>query len=205
MKLQGLETRATTFGNRQREKHIHLQSKQRERLGNPALKERPISSTYVHNAAQPHLMGLGFNGSALPSLGISTFSGNSIAVTSKSYDKTTVRHFRTVDARIDMTDYATKDGDLSGSRPPRTFPPAPAIRGESASSASPYSPIDPGTDTIRLLRLEGSQSGAIRGSLIHCPLSSDPKYTALSYAWGSPDDPKEISINGITVSVRQNL
>lgn len=72
--------------------------------------------------------------------------------------------------------------------------------------ASPYSPVDPASDTIRLLRLEQSVNlKGIRGTLIHCSLSRAPRYTALSYAWGSPELPKEIQLNGMTVLIRRNL
>ncbi|KAK4446693.1 heterokaryon incompatibility protein-domain-containing protein [Podospora aff. communis PSN243] len=78
------------------------------------------------------------------------------------------------------------------------------MEGKSSPLTSPYAPIDPASDTIRLLRLEGDRTG-IHGSLIHCSLSNAPKYTALSYAWGSPESPSEIKINGLPVSIRRNL
>ncbi|KAK0618923.1 heterokaryon incompatibility protein-domain-containing protein [Immersiella caudata] len=107
-----------------------------------------------------------------------------------------------------MTDDPSNDCDLTGSGLPRMIPPIPCISGieiNGALSASPYTPIDPSTDTIRLFRLEGGLDDTIRGSLIRCSLSTASRYTALSYEWGSPDNPKEICINGIAVQIRRNL
>jgi hypothetical protein len=45
---------------------------------------------------------------------------------------------------------------------------------------------------------------------VHCllksfPLSTCPSYTALSYTWGSPPDTQEITVNGNSFPVRENL
>ncbi|KAL8845699.1 MAG: hypothetical protein Q9221_009150 [Calogaya cf. arnoldii] len=61
-----------------------------------------------------------------------------------------------------------------------------------------YQPLDPEAKTIRLLRLlPGSFENDICVSLETTVLCEDsiPKYEALSYAWGSTEDPADISIS----------
>jgi hypothetical protein len=41
--------------------------------------------------------------------------------------------------------------------------------------------------------------------LVHVNLASKPRYTALSYAWGSPETPCTISIEGNSINIGQNL
>lgn len=73
----------------------------------------------------------------------------------------------------------------------------------------PYKPLDSSVDTIRLMvlhpRQEGEDETVVRCSLIHTDFLSKPEYEALSYTWGNRSPSKHISINGIEVSVRENL
>lgn len=68
-----------------------------------------------------------------------------------------------------------------------------------------YTPLEPGT--IRLVHLHpAAKSNAdVVCSLEHARLDGNLRYQALSYVWGSQDDPREIRINGTTVFVTQNL
>ena len=68
-----------------------------------------------------------------------------------------------------------------------------------------YSPIDPSTDIIRLIQITRDDAGNIQGSLSRCSLSKSPKYIALSYAWGSAANLKDIRVNSHLVQIRQNL
>ncbi|KAI7778819.1 hypothetical protein LA080_001600 [Diaporthe eres] len=68
-----------------------------------------------------------------------------------------------------------------------------------------YTPLEPGT--VRLVQLHpasDSKAGVVC-SLEHARLGGNPRYQALSYVWGSQDDPREIRLNGTTVLVTQNL
>lgn len=68
-----------------------------------------------------------------------------------------------------------------------------------------YTPLEPGT--IRLVHLHPASDlkADVVCSLEHARLNGNPRYQALSYVWGSLDDPREIRLNGITVLVTQNL
>lgn len=54
----------------------------------------------------------------------------------------------------------------------------------SAAQSSPFSPLDPSLRQIRLLRVEPSPSD-LSAVLETVSLDDDPKYTALSYTWGT--------------------
>ena len=69
-----------------------------------------------------------------------------------------------------------------------------------------YGP-DLATGRIRLLTLHPSTNSEdrIRCTLNEVSLDDKPEYEALSYAWGLPEDVKEILVNGRIVTVRVNL
>ena len=59
---------------------------------------------------------------------------------------------------------------------------------------------------IRLLKLHDVQPDSdLRGTLRVVNLSDLPKYYAISYTWGSPEDSKQIFINAIAYPIRKNL
>ncbi|RYO96317.1 hypothetical protein DL763_003290 [Monosporascus cannonballus] len=60
-------------------------------------------------------------------------------------------------------------------------------------------------DEIRLLRIQPDSHPVISCELIHVPLSQEPLFWALSYAWGSTENPETILINGGQFSVTANL
>lgn len=68
-----------------------------------------------------------------------------------------------------------------------------------------YTPLEPGT--IRLVHLHpASDSKAdVVCSLEYARLSDKPRYQALSYVWGSQNEPKESLLNETTVLITQNL
>lgn len=74
-----------------------------------------------------------------------------------------------------------------------------------------YQPIDPNTNTIRLLRLfQGRRyynDELICGELFEAeiPHDRDDTYEALSYTWGDPTRTKTITINDQKVAVTTNL
>ena len=55
---------------------------------------------------------------------------------------------------------------------------------------------------IRLLSMneDGSYTLETFKNLYHCP-----RYVALSYTWGSPEEPREVLLNGYSFSIRRNL
>jgi hypothetical protein len=60
-----------------------------------------------------------------------------------------------------------------------------------------YKPLV-GKDEIRLLHLKHGETGGLKGQLLDVRLADNPTYEALSYAWGPPDKPYEITLpNGI--------
>jgi len=93
-----------------------------------------------------------------------------------------------------------------------TFPPLPAEVSDSdadpgAKAGDPphiYRPLRP--DDIRLLILNpGTDDEPIECYLEQWSLSKVKPFLALSYVWGSPEDPATIHLNGHPVSVTRNL
>ncbi|KAK8090459.1 hypothetical protein PG997_005420 [Apiospora hydei] len=70
-----------------------------------------------------------------------------------------------------------------------------------------WQPLDPARAEIRVLDLQPSQCGteAISCQMRTTSLRDEPQYEALSYVWGSPDNPKEIHLNGTAHPVTRNL
>ncbi|KAK8041669.1 hypothetical protein PG993_006192 [Apiospora rasikravindrae] len=70
-----------------------------------------------------------------------------------------------------------------------------------------WQPLDPTREEIRVLDLQPSQCGsqAISCQMRTTSLQEEPQYEALSYVWGSPDNPKEILLNGVAHPVTRNL
>ncbi|KAH7317337.1 heterokaryon incompatibility protein-domain-containing protein [Rhexocercosporidium sp. MPI-PUGE-AT-0058] len=87
------------------------------------------------------------------------------------------------------------------------------LAGPTQPSAMEHSPTnkiygpDLATGFIRLLTLQPSTNPAVQISctLTKVSLDDEPEYEALSYAWGSPGDEREILINGDIALVRENL
>jgi hypothetical protein len=84
------------------------------------------------------------------------------------------------------------------------------------SLAYSYRPLDLHKNEIRLVILQAQgRGGGIECSIIHASLNlsggeygvifDQTEYNALSYTWGSPDIMKNISIDGQTCPVRENL
>lgn len=74
-----------------------------------------------------------------------------------------------------------------------------------------YKPLDRSADSIRLLVLDKisrptpSSSGHITCRLITTKFADKPKYEALSYTWGSPNNLGTILVDGHKMIVRENL
>lgn len=72
-----------------------------------------------------------------------------------------------------------------------------------------YSPLDPTTDTIRLLQIEkGARSDRIRCRLFESYPEDQKRgttYKALSYTWGGPGSELSTEINGHSLEVKENL
>jgi hypothetical protein len=68
-----------------------------------------------------------------------------------------------------------------------------------------YSPLI--HDEIRLLHVHpaGDAGGRIICDIYKKRLSEKPEYAALSYTWGDPTEPKEITLNGSSFPVTKNL
>ena len=68
-----------------------------------------------------------------------------------------------------------------------------------------YAPLR-GPSSIRLLTLHpAARWRPVVASLSEVTLTDEPVYEVLSYTWGSSVDEKELSVNGVTVSIRHNL
>ncbi|KAM0426030.1 hypothetical protein ACHAPT_008661 [Fusarium lateritium] len=61
------------------------------------------------------------------------------------------------------------------------------------------------SDEIRLLSVQSGDSDVISCQLHHVRLDSKPKFWALSYVWGSREDPPFIRVNGSSFRVTRNL
>ena len=70
-----------------------------------------------------------------------------------------------------------------------------------------HSPLSRDEDEIRLVDLLPctDSTASIRCNIQHVKLSDRPQYEALSYVWGSVDEPKSIEIDGKKQSIRENL
>jgi len=74
-----------------------------------------------------------------------------------------------------------------------------------------YTPLCPGTDSVRLLRLlpHEDETAPLQSQLFNYSLQESDKicvsYEALSYVWGNPDRPMSISIDGRAVAITVNL
>lgn len=67
-----------------------------------------------------------------------------------------------------------------------------------------YQPIE--NDTLRLLYLyPPGQYNEVQCRMVHVKYSEKPMYEALSYAWGSPEKPSLIAVDGIWMRVGRNL
>jgi hypothetical protein len=68
-----------------------------------------------------------------------------------------------------------------------------------------YTGLDPASDSIRLLSLEGRADDVIIGNLTAFSLSENPPYIALSYTWQPQNPAQLIQLNGRNFSVGKNL
>lgn len=68
-----------------------------------------------------------------------------------------------------------------------------------------HQPLDTATRQVRLLKIARSSSGPIEGTLEIFDLDAAPKYTAVSYRWGSPIADHGVTVDGRTLRVSANL
>ena len=69
----------------------------------------------------------------------------------------------------------------------------------------PSSKLPDASKCIRLVRIHsGEDEDEISCSVVIASLAAAPEYAALSYTWGEPDPIRTISIDGVTVGVREN-
>jgi hypothetical protein len=66
-------------------------------------------------------------------------------------------------------------------------------------------PLDSKTSTRLLTLHQGFGEDAIKCSLTTVDLETNPRYNALSYCWGSPDNAKQLFLDEHVVDVRENL
>lgn len=67
-----------------------------------------------------------------------------------------------------------------------------------------YSPL-PNGNWLRLLRVQAGNSDEVSCDLYTADLDTKPVFSAISYVWGDPSQRQDISLNGCTFSVTQNL
>ncbi|KAJ0382022.1 hypothetical protein COL922a_013371 [Colletotrichum nupharicola] len=73
-------------------------------------------------------------------------------------------------------------------------------------SNSIYKALDPEDKQIRLIRVDsGLETAQMTVTLEVTSLKKEPSFTALSYVWGDPTITEEISVNGHTSRVTDNL
>ncbi|KAF5716578.1 het domain-containing protein [Fusarium globosum] len=72
---------------------------------------------------------------------------------------------------------------------------------------SPYLGLRRGKSSIRFIRIEPviKEDDPVRCELSEIPFTEKPRFRALSYRWGRPSTDYTITLNGISVRVRQNL
>ena len=82
--------------------------------------------------------------------------------------------------------------------------PVPSTSENVDTSSSNYQTIPLSTQTsTRLLTLHnGSGDDDIKCSLTSVNLDTNPRYEALSYCWGSPENPQSVLLDGLLVDVR---
>lgn len=69
-----------------------------------------------------------------------------------------------------------------------------------------HQPLDLHKSQIRLFRLSSKRSdGILEGEITTHDFEDKPIYRAVSYTWGPPSPTRQISINGLNLSVRENL
>ena len=76
------------------------------------------------------------------------------------------------------------------------------------SSKPLYAPLDETRNEIRLLELVSCSKTVrplVECNMITCSLNDSPRYQALSYVWGDPNDTHKIRVNGQDVQVTRNL
>lgn len=66
--------------------------------------------------------------------------------------------------------------------------------------------LNPDTSEVRLVSiLSGEWTDEIKCELNRWSLDSRPRYEALSYAWGDPNDTRPIIVDGCSVQITANL
>ncbi|KAI8243905.1 hypothetical protein K4K57_012750 [Colletotrichum sp. SAR 10_99] len=71
---------------------------------------------------------------------------------------------------------------------------------------SPYEALDAEDKQIRLIRVDsGLETAQITVTLEIASIKDEPLFAALSYVWGDPTITEEISVNGHTSRVTNNL
>ncbi|OAP61966.1 hypothetical protein AYL99_04169 [Fonsecaea erecta] len=70
-----------------------------------------------------------------------------------------------------------------------------------------YVPLDTVADETRIIVIAPNEDKQAPLSLYlaHCPLASDVRYHALSYAWGDSEDNVEVTVMGQLMHIRKNL
>src|SRR6202035_2072160 len=79
-----------------------------------------------------------------------------------------------------------------------------------SSASSLYDPIPKSSHDIRIIILyppspDPLHEREIRCSLVQESLKCGPEFEALSYAWGEAGTEKDIFVNGLVISARENL
>ncbi|KAI0455653.1 heterokaryon incompatibility protein-domain-containing protein [Xylaria acuta] len=58
---------------------------------------------------------------------------------------------------------------------------------------------------FRLVRLFSKRMSTVKCEIVHSSLTDPPRYTAISYAWGDPDDKRSIQMGDINISIAVSL
>ena len=68
-----------------------------------------------------------------------------------------------------------------------------------------YGPLEDGEIRLLALQKSPSEDAPIECDLYFCKLDNPPRYEAVSYIWGDPDITREITLQGSTFRVTENL
>jgi hypothetical protein len=104
--------------------------------------------------------------------------------------------------------YSRKDRSQTPRRPSLTLTlPQVTIRGRTAPrGVYKHTPLDLQKTQIRLFRLSSKRSdGVLEGKIITHDFEHKPFYRAVSYTWGPPSPTRQITIDGHSLTVRENL
>lgn len=117
---------------------------------------------------------------------------------------------RAIDSRFkEWTKNWEGEHELGKTPLPSVFPIKLGLRPskEAPTDTYEYVPLDMVADEIRVLILVPAEDpeAPLVMHIAHCPIHGEVKFHALSYTWGDPQPLSEVTVNGLRMTIRQNL